>query len=590
MKIKVNKNFVWSDVFINRLVKLGVKYACISPGSRSAPLSYSLASNKNIKSFVHIDERSSGFFALGIAKVTGIPVIVVTTSGTATAELYPAIIEAYQQRTPLIICTADRPAELVDTGANQTINQRNIYKNHIRWFRDVGLPSTKEYSLKYLQKIATKAFEISSLKDKGPVHLNFPFEKPLEPFSFTDEINEKLIKINSAATIKNDSLSKEKKQARKKLENLSEKLIDIEKGLIIAGPLEYDRKLTGKIKQLSIITGYPVLADASSQLRFALKKSDKNVISNYHSILLSEKFVENHQPDIIIQLGRTVTSSSLENYLAECECERYSVNNYGDLFDPSRKTKTVYSLEPCFFSEVILNFLSDKKFKRNKSSWLKDFNKAEEISEKMKQKIFIKSKLTDEPGIINETLNCIPEKTNILIGNSLPIRDFDNFATKTTKEFIIHFNRGASGIDGVTSTALGISSTGKKTVLLTGDLSFLHDIGSLASAVKYSLPVTVILINNNGGRIFGTLPISRKKKLLSRYFVTPHNLELDEIIKSFGVDYFRVNDKYKFVHTLKNCIKQNSTSVIEIKTNADASVKLRNNYFNEVKKIIDREF
>ena len=189
MKIKVNRNNLWTRIFIDQLAALGVKHACISPGLRSTPLTYILSKNRKIKSFIHFDERSSAFFALGLAKATGKPVLVVTTSGTAVAELYPAIIEAYQQRTPLIICTADRPPELVGTGANQTINQHNIFRNHIRWFRDLGLPSISDTGFYHLQKIAIKAFRISSSEDKGPVHLNFPFKKPLEPFSYTDSVS-----------------------------------------------------------------------------------------------------------------------------------------------------------------------------------------------------------------------------------------------------------------------------------------------------------------------------------------------------------------------------------------------------------------
>jgi len=208
-KIKVNRNNFWTEVFVKQLNSAGVKYACISPGSRSTPLTFSFAKNKKIKCFVNIDERSSAFFALGLAKASKTPVAVVTTSGTAAAELYPAIIEAYQQRVPLIICTADRPPELLNTGANQTINQHNLYKNHIRWFKNVGLPSLKRLKLRRLQQTAFRDVEFSTLKDKGPVHLNFPFRKPLEPFTFTDEVDSLLVKnVNSNVKILKPSKKK----------------------------------------------------------------------------------------------------------------------------------------------------------------------------------------------------------------------------------------------------------------------------------------------------------------------------------------------------------------------------------------------
>ena len=186
--MKINRNIFWAENLFDRLARLGVKYVCISPGSRSTSLTLAAASNKKFKCFVHIDERSSGFFALGIAKATGKPVVIITTSGTAAAELYPSIVEAYQQRIPLIVCTADRPPELRGRGANQTINQENIYKNHIRHFREAGLPSTSFSGIRKIRKIAEEAYQKCS---QGPVHLNFPFRKPFEPDTFTDEINKK---------------------------------------------------------------------------------------------------------------------------------------------------------------------------------------------------------------------------------------------------------------------------------------------------------------------------------------------------------------------------------------------------------------
>ena len=255
MKIKVNRNILWAQIFIDQLTALGVRYACISPGSRSTPLTYVLSKNRRIKSFIHIDERSSAFFALGLAKASSKPVIVVTTSGTAVAELYPAIIEAYQQRTPLIICTADRPSELIGTGANQTINQHNIFKNHIRWFRDLGSPSMSETGLHHLQKMAIKAYQISLTEDRGPVHLNFPFRKPLEPFSYTDVVNKKISRIKPQRVSNNKSTQPTNgSDIIKTTGRLTDELAKTNKGIIIAGPMEYDRELIKRNKKTFCIT------------------------------------------------------------------------------------------------------------------------------------------------------------------------------------------------------------------------------------------------------------------------------------------------------------------------------------------------
>ncbi len=588
MKIKVNRNNLWAKIFIDQLADLGVKYACISPGSRSTPLTYTLSINRKIKSFIHIDERTSAFFALGLAKATGFPVILITTSGTAVAELYPAIIEAYQQRIPLIVCTADRPSELIGTGANQTINQHNIFKNHIRWFRDLGLPSISETGLHHLQRIAINSFHISLYKDKGPVHLNFPFRKPLEPFSYTDEVNKGIFKIKPQRGFKNKmELSK---QLAKISENFLEKIIATERGIIITGPMDYDRELIKKIKQLSSLLKYPIVADGLSQFRFGTSVNDKNILSSFNSLAQADNFLKNHDPDIIIQFGRTPTSSAIETFFIRSNADRYLVNSFGDNFDPARNAKAVLAFSPNYFCNDLLAQLLSKKFKRQKTDWLKDFIKADEICENVKTKVIKKSKELNEPSIIREIFNCLPSGSNIFIGNSLPVRDLDNFLSNNSKRFTIYFNRGASGIDGVTSTALGIASRKKTTILITGDLSFLHDLNALTVAIKYSIPITIIVINNNGGGIFQSLPIAQKVKRFTEYFVTPHNLDLSGIVKSFGIDYQLITNRSKLQNHLKKVLDRNFPLVLEIRTDAVNSADLRNTYFNEVKNKLNKEF
>ena len=592
MKIKVNRNILWSKIFIDQLSALGVRYACISPGSRSTPLTYVLSKNRRIKSFINIDERSSAFFALGLAKSTGKPVIVVTTSGTAVAELYPAIIEAYQQRTPLIICTADRPPELIGSGANQTINQHNIYKNHIRWFRDLGLPSIGDTGFHHLQKIAAKAYQISLTEDRGPVHLNFPFRKPLEPFSYTDEVSKKIFKLKPQRITSNKSLNHNTtgNGLAKAVGRLADELVKTEKGIIIAGPMEYDRELIKDIKKLSALLKYPVFADGLSQLRCNAGKKDKNIISNFNSILKSENFVKEHEPDIILQFGRTPTSSLLESFLEETNADRYLINKYGDKFDPTRNAKAILTVEAKTFCENLLSSNNQKKITRHKSSWLKDFIYAEEISEKIKSRIIERAKFPNEPSVINEIFKTVPSGSNIFIGNSLPVRDLDYFSSNLSKRLTIHFNRGASGIDGITSTALGIASLKKPTFLITGDLSFLHDLNALFIAAKYSIPLKIIVINNNGGGIFESLPIASKVSHFKEYFITPHNLELGGIVESFGINYQLITNRSKLQQQLKVMLSKNVLSVTEIKADAVKSVQLRNKYFNEAKKILNKEF
>jgi len=593
-KIKVNRNNVWAEVFVKQLSSAGVIYVCISPGSRSTPLTFAFAKNKKIKCFVNIDERSSAFFALGLAKASNTPVAVVTTSGTAAAELYPAIIEAYQQRVPLIICTADRPPELLNIGANQTINQHNLYKNHIRWFRNIGLPSLKRLKLRRLQQTVLRAVEVSTIKDKGPVHLNFPFRKPLEPFTFTDDVDSLIVKDLDRSIKKNKSLKKkfdvEKLRRTKRFKEIIELIQKEDNGILIVGPMDYDFKLKKQLKKLSSITGYPIFADASSHLRFKVSKSDTKILSNYHVFLRSDEFSASHKPKLILQFGRTPTSSALETFLKNCDAPRYMINEFGDWFDPSRKSKAAIKFNPEDIIAVLINHLTEQNLERNNSVWLEDFYKADSLAEKIKTEVIEKSTFPNEPGIINNILEALPNKSHIVIGNSSPIRDFDNFAAFNKKDLIVYFNRGASGIDGITSTAIGIAQLKEPEFLLTGDLSFLHDLNALAIANKYPAGLTIILINNNGGGIFKSLPISKEKSILTEYFLTPHNLNLKDIITSFGVEYKLVKSWKDLKNSLVDSVKKNFLNVLEIKTDAEKSLQLRNKYLKEVKNAIDSAF
>ena len=424
--------------------------------------------------------------------------------------------------------------------------------------------------------------------------MNFPFIKPLEPFTFTDEVDSLLVKnVNSNVKILKPSKKKLDIEKLKKSKNIKEivDLIEIEhQGLIIAGPMEYDNNLRKQLKYLSSLTGYPIFADSVSHLRFNVGINDKKILSNYHAFLRSTKFCNSHKPKLILQFGRTATSSSLENFLENCDAPRYIINEFGDWFDPSRKSKAVIKYNPEEFNIELVNHLTELKLERNNSVWLNDFNKAEALAKKIKAEVIEKSTFPNEPGIINKILKALPNKAHVLVGNSSPIREFDNYAACIKKELIVHFNRGASGIDGVTSTALGIAQLNEPAFLLTGDLSFLHDLNALVAANKYPAGLTIILINNNGGGIFESLPVSKERSIQKEYFLTPHNLNLKNIIASFGVEYILVKSWAQLSNSISDSVGSTKLNVFEIKTDAGKSLKLRNKYLEEVKSVIDTAF
>lgn len=586
MKKKINRNYFWAETFINELTSIGVKYTCISPGSRNTPLTLAIAANKKLTPFVHIDERVSAFFALGIAKATNTPVVIVCTSGTAAAELYPAIIEAYQQRVPLIVCTADRPPELLNTGANQTINQINLYKNHIRWFVDVGLPEPIPRRIRHIKAIAKRAVFESLIRSRGPVHLNFPFRKPFEPDDYTDEIFDDVIRTSELVIPEKKNFFDEPEKnivSEKWFKEVAGLLVKYKNGLIIAGPENYNERFHKNCQRLTEILGYPILADGASQLRFG-KHSKKNILCCFEGFLRSHFFNGRFKPEIIIQFGRTVTSKALELYLEKCSAVRFMVNEYGDWFDPANRSNASFACKPNVFCEKMTEHLELKKINRN-SDWLKIWVDADEASLKNKKKIISNSPFPNECRVIEELVKLLPENSNLMISNSMPIRDFDYYAPVTNKNIKIFNNRGASGIDGITSTALGLASVKKSsTVLLTGDSAFYYDMNAMLAAKKYKIPLIIILINNNGGGIFEVLPVSRFGKIFKEFFIAPHDLDFSPIIKSFSGKYSLIKNWENFRAEFNKALKRKEFSVLEIKTDAAASLKLRQTYWNAANK------
>jgi 2-succinyl-5-enolpyruvyl-6-hydroxy-3-cyclohexene-1-carboxylate synthase len=586
---KINRNYFWAETFINELSSIGVKYACISPGSRNTPLTLAIADNKKIKPFVHIDERCSAFFALGIAKATDTPVVIVSTSGTAAAELYPAIIEAYQQRVPLIVCTADRPPELLNTGANQTINQNNLYKNHIRWYFDIGLPEPIPRRIRHIKAIAKRAVYESLVRSKGPVHLNFPFRKPFEPDNFTDEVEDDVILTAKLVLPEKKNLFKETNKdivSEKWFKEIADYVLKYKKGLIIAGPENYNERFHKNCQRLASMLGYPVLADGASQLRFGKHKKD-NILSGFEGFLRSELFNGKYKPEIILQFGRTMTSKALELYLEKCSAIRFMINEFGDWFDPANRSNASFACKPYLFCEGMIRHLESKKINRVSNSWLKLFQDTDKLSLQIKNKVIGSSKFSNECRIIEELVDLLPEKSNLMISNSMPIRDFDYFAPVTQKNITVFNNRGASGIDGITSTALGLAVVDKtQTVLLTGDSAFYYDLNALLAAKKYKIPLIIILINNNGGGIFEVLPISKFGEAFREFFIAPHDLDFSPFVKAFKGNYSLIKSWKNFRSEFEKSLRKKEFSVLEIKTDAAASLKIRQNHWNEVNKSI----
>lgn len=580
MKLSINRNTVWCDIFVDRLVNAGVKYACISPGSRSTALTLAFASKKNISVFPIVDERSSSFFALGFAKQSKTPVAIVTTSGTAVAELYPAIIEAYYQRIPLIICTADRPPILRNSGANQTINQQNIFANHIRGFIDAGLPDPKKFGK--IKSVADEAIRISCFSDKGPVHVNFPFEKPFEPKSYTDKVDVKIIAGNFSSS---PAVFSKPRQKKINFNSLATKFTKAERGLILVGFNNYDADFGKLLVKFSKTFGYPIYVDGASKLRFGNHPKDY-FIDNLTAIVRARSFAKNFEPEVIIQFGSAPTANVLLDYFKNSKAEKFLVNDFGDRNDPSLTAKNIISCNPVEFCENILDHT--KHANTRKSLWLKNFLTLQQIADGTKKKIIAHADFPFEGRVVTELIDALPNNSNLMLSNSLPIRDVDFFASASKKQINIFTNRGASGIDGINSTALGIAKASNiHTYLLTGDLAFYHDSNGLHSAVKYKIPLTVILINNSGGGIFESLPISHYPEFLSTNFLTPLELDFVKLVQAYSGDYVNIRTWAELRKQIETSSRSNGLRVIEIRTDARKSKLLRQEYWNTVAEKID---
>lgn len=577
MKKSINLNYIWSKFFVDQLFQYGVKNVCISPGSRSTPLTTAFAENKKIKKYVIVDERSSAYFALGLAKQTGAPTVIVTTSGTAAANLYPAIIEAYQQRIPLIICTTDRPEYLRNTGANQTINQVNLYKNHIKFFEDIGLPNSSLNNFKSFKKIIDKAFLTSTQLDKGPVHLNFRFEKPLEKsienFEVTGIFLRQIDKLQSS----NLPIIQSKKESPNKYNQVIHRINNSERGVILVGWDNYKNDFIKNLIRFSEKTNFPILADGASGI--FLKSNHKNIIVNHQAFLRSKKFTEKYSPNLIIHFGNSPTSNSMLDFIAETDAYKISVNEFGDRKDSGSKFNQLIKAEPGDFCKII----PDKIERKVQKDFLQTYQLIDNRTELIKSKFLNSTKVTDEIGIINFVIDSLPGKANLFISNSLPIRDLEFFKSKIDKSINLFTNRGTSGIDGINSTSAGIAASSKiPTVLVTGDLSFYHDSNCLHSLMKYNIPLTIILINNGGGAIFGMLPIGKEKNIFKDYFFTPLSIDFSNLVKVYNGNYSSVKSYNQLRAELEKSIDGKSFSIIEIKTDYQKGIELRKNYFKEV--------
>jgi 2-succinyl-5-enolpyruvyl-6-hydroxy-3-cyclohexene-1-carboxylate synthase len=548
-----NINTFTAETLIRLLADQGTGWIVLSPGSRSTPLAVA-AAGSGIPLRVVTDERAAAYYATGLIRASGKPAAVITTSGTAVANCFPAVVEAFQSRLPLFVLSADRPGELQDCGANQTIDQREIFGGFAREF--VQVPSTIGTGniLPVLQR-CRRALDRAIFSGE-PAHINCRFREPLAPVPgpfdrdglgpladrFFDRADADHHAGDPGGTAGADAADAEISKARR--------------GLIVAGP-QNTGAASGRILDLAAAAGWPVAADVLSQLRLRLR-SPECVCGSYDLFLDGETGLA---PDVVVHVGGLPTSARLQRYLSAHRGVDYvRIQDHNRRIDPE-------GLETARITgdiDAAVGRLIDRFGRAGDPGWLASFTDRESTCRRYLRKRFDNGRL-GEPAIAHLVGRCLTGDDSLFLSNSMPVRDADSFVEAGTADVPVGANRGASGIDGIIASACGFGAgAGRRTTLLIGDLAFLHDIGSLALVARSDVPVVVVVVNNNGGGIFSFLPIADFPEVFEPYFGTPHGREFRAAAELFDLPYHRPADAGEFRAVYRDVLNRNRSAVIEI--------------------------
>ncbi|CAH2213383.1 2-succinyl-5-enolpyruvyl-6-hydroxy-3-cyclohexene-1-carboxylic-acid synthase [Tepidibacter aestuarii] len=536
---------------VDELYQLGVREVVISPGSRSTPLSL-LFCEHDFKTFINIDERSAAFFALGIAKEYERPVVLVCTSGSAVANYFPAIVEAKYSRIPLIILTADRPHELRHVGAPQAIDQNKIFNDYTKYYEELSLP--EENMCSYVRAVMQKAYSISMTKGYGVSHINVPIREPLIPdwdnLDFTiGRYKNKFEYIKGEVEFSIDDLIFKNKN-----------------GLIICGGDAYSN-YHEEVLKLGERLKAPILADPISNLR---NYSKDIIIDSYDAFLKDDEIKKELKPEYIIHFGQVPISKRLHQFLSMHKNALYiQVDETFEYRNPSLSTQKYVLSSPRVFANSIRIQNSNTEYL---GKWIK-------YQKKMRKQLNSVNNETNlfEGKLIQKIQNMMRVESRLVISNSMAIRDVDYFFESKNQKIKILCNRGANGIDGTISTALGVSTSDKPTVLLTGDLSFYHDLNGLLIGKTHNLNLTIILLNNDGGGIFRYLPQS-KEKHFDYLFLTQHGMNFEGTKHLYDVTYYEAEDYNSFESVFNQAISLEGIKLIEVKIDSQLSKGLHDKY------------
>jgi 2-succinyl-5-enolpyruvyl-6-hydroxy-3-cyclohexene-1-carboxylate synthase len=564
--------------FVDELARCGMRAACTSPGSRSTPLVLSLARERRLCCYSHVDERCAGFFALGLAKASALPVAIACTSGTAAAELLPAVIEAHEARVPLLVLTADRPWELRENGAGQAIDQLKLYGGAAKWFFEVGVHEAGAQQLRWIRTLACRAYWTALEGRPGAVHLNFPLREPLvidsepptEDSGRTD--GRPYVRrapspgAETASGAVDSLLSDLKQQARH--------------GVLVAGREERQAGLGEAAAAFAASLGWPLLADPLSGAR----RGDA-AIAHYDALLRDDAFVASLTPDLIVRVGDLPVSKPLRSWLAGLTGVRQvALDPEGAWQDPASVLSDSLALDPTAGLRHLTDTYLSQSAPRDslEENWLASWRSADERAAQAILGVLGDEQLS-EPAVAVELGVLLPEEATLFVASSMPVRDIETFWPVRADPPRVLCNRGANGIDGTVSSAFGAAaSSDGPVVLLIGDVALAYDIGGLLAAKRLGLKLTIVLIDNDGGGIFNFLPVADTPlareggdDIYTHHIATPTGLDFAHAAELYGLAHERVQTVSEFRAALERALEpEAASSIVHVRGERSSNVEL----------------
>jgi 2-succinyl-5-enolpyruvyl-6-hydroxy-3-cyclohexene-1-carboxylate synthase len=531
---------------VDDLVRFGMEHACVSPGSRSTPIALALWRHPHVEVHVHLDERASAFFALGLAKATGRPVGVACTSGTAVAELFPAVVEASMSRTMLVLLTADRPPELRGVGANQTIDQLGIFGSFVRAGIDAPVPGDEPYEGRWHEVVA-EATRAAMGPPPGPIHLNLPFREPLVPGDVTRRASEPSGSEHAIVVGPQPA----------EVEAFLGAIASTDRGVILAGSM---RESPGSLTDLSQRSRWPLIAEPASGHR------SPGALSAGQFLVADERFLLSHTPDVVMQFGAAPTSrAGLE--LVRRAGKLLIVDQDHLVADPHRKASLTVRVEAAAFESELTEALES----RAETMWWHEWHEADDVARAAVDAQLDRDDRPFEGRVARDVAASLPDGSTLVVGSSMPVRDLDAYMHPRDGLRVLA-NRGASGIDGFISTTLGVAASGSPTTALCGDLTLLHDVGSLLWSARRGQDAVFVVPNNDGGVIFSFLP-QRELRELEELFTTPHGLDLAWICAAAGAGHARVERADELVPAIETARTDGGVHVVEVPIDREETVR-----------------